>query len=221
MRDMNIRLILADYDGVIARSSDQILLQISYQEICKQRYVPFEDYRRMYQCLLPTPPAMQLDFLLHAFGQSQLKPRILELVSSISPCLSELSRFLPLCQRHHINFKVLTGLPAGAPELRPLRALLAQTQLIHDSRFSKLNLQHYRKLVAAQRLAPDRILYVGSHPLGLLTAQQTGIHTIMMTNPLFSAAECGGSLDHLDAVVSDFAALADVLWPDEELDLAL
>ena len=221
MRDMNIRLILADYDGVIARSSDQILLQISYQEICKHRYVPFADYRKMYQCLQPTPPAMQLDFLLHAFGQSQLKSRILERVATVSPCLSELSRFLPLCQRHHINLKVLTGLPAGAPELRPLRALLAQTQLIHDSRFSKLNLQHYRKLVAAQRLAPDRILYVGSHPLGLLTAQQTGIHTIMMTNPLFSAAECGGSLDHLDAVVSDFAALADVLWPDEELDLAL
>ena len=70
MREMNIRLILADYDGVIARSSDQILLQISYQEICKHRYVPFADYRKMYQCLQPTPPAMQLDFLLHAFGQS-------------------------------------------------------------------------------------------------------------------------------------------------------
>ena len=110
MRDTNIRLILADYEGVVARSNSQILLQISYQEICKHRVVPFDDYRKMYQCLLSTPPAMMLDFLLHAFGQSQLKPKILELASAVPPCLSEWNRFLEQSHRRHINVKVLTGL---------------------------------------------------------------------------------------------------------------
>ncbi len=221
MRDKNIRLILADYDGVVARSSSQILLQISYQEICKHRAVPFDEYRKMYQCLLPTPPAMMLDFLLHAFGQSQLKPRILELVSAVPPCLSEWNRFLAQCHRRHINVKVLTGLSVGDPDLRPLRALMAQSQIIHDNRFSKLNLQHYRKLIIAQRMAPERILYVGGNPLGLLTAKQTGIHTVMMDNPVFTAIENGCCRQQLDGVVSDFSALADMLWPDEEMDLAL
>ncbi|MBP8773259.1 MAG: hypothetical protein KBH25_08305 [Aeromonadaceae bacterium] len=221
MREKNIRLILADYEGVVARSSSQILLQISYQEICKHRDVPFDDFRKLYQCLLPTPSAMMLDFLLHAFGQSQLKPRILELVSAVQPCLSEWNRFLAQCHRRHINVKVLTGLPLGDPDLRPLRALMAQSQIIHDNRFSKLNLQHYRKLVVAQRMAPERILYVAGNPLGLMTAKQTGIHAVMMDNPVYTAIESGCCHQQLDGVVQNFSALADLLWPDEEMDLAL
>ena len=70
-------------------------------------------------------------------------------------------------------------------------------------------------------MAPERILYVGGNPLGLLTAKQTGIHTVMMDNPLFTAIENSCCREQLDGVVSNFSALADLLWPDEEMDLAL
>ena len=70
-------------------------------------------------------------------------------------------------------------------------------------------------------MAPERILYVGGNPLGLLTAKQTGIHAVMMDNPVYAATEQSRCHQQLDGVVNDFSALADLLWPDEEMDLAL
>lgn len=162
-----------------------------------------------------------LDFLLHSLGMMAVKPQIMARLANIHPCLGEFRYFLQECERNKVSFRAFTGVSLQDPALVPLRNLIPDTRIITDRKFSKLNVEHYRHLVTEQQMTPSQILYVDDNPMALVSAKQAGIKTVMMTSPLYSSEEVSYAKAYIDIEVDSFNMLGHLLWPDEDLDLAI
>jgi beta-phosphoglucomutase-like phosphatase (HAD superfamily) len=192
--------IVADFDGVLAHSNTQLILDVSYKVISKYHNYDYDTFKSIFSSLVPFPLYKSVDFLLEAMGLTHVKGELSEALMTVDGGIEDAKKFIEYCAEKNIPLNVLSSGDLSAKKYNSLIEILGSENVIANPNFSKINPYHYENFRDKLNIVSNNTLYIDDCPVALNSAKLAGFKTALMTNGVFSSGSLSPDDNFIDII---------------------
>lgn len=208
-----VKVILIDFDGVIARNS--IMISIAFMENFINRFTPYKkkSLEQFYKATNSFPVAEKVELLLNSLGIADKIPLVYEeslkldlksyngIEASLDPSFNP---FYKHCTSRNIMCKIFT---ASNTEYLKKYGFNQQIDIYNNGGLSKGTLSTYTQIIKKLSIPAHQIVLIDDGPVVLATAKKAGLKTIRKKTPLFSDEDFEEYNEYIDLTINLFEDL--------------
>ncbi|MFH9569868.1 HAD family hydrolase [Streptomyces sp. NPDC017230] len=221
-RDTRAQTVLLDFDGVLSLNASSLLLRALHEGINRHTDFPYGATAAQFKAISTFPQRDSLRVLFAGLGIEQhlaaeiAALRSLTAVGGTRLTLGDgVEEFCAEQRAHGVRLRVFSTMDHATARRGLLDGLFGARDFVALDHASKADPDTYTSLLAAEaETDPRRWLLVDDSPLALRAAKIAGLRTVLMRGDVFTDDDVAPFGSHIDAQVTSFAQLGDVLRSD-------
>ena len=212
-------MVLIDFDGVISRNIVSMMLKATHQFMTQYVPLPWEIARQGMKGAVCMPVEASVRQGFQANGLEEKIPEFIAVMSRLEEYVGEevtvrpgFYDFIALCEVQGIPYRLFSAANPQAPHVQKLLGRLHNPDLFFPLEgYSKQSVKTYPYVAEALKIDLNRCLMVDDACQALAIAGQFGVHTVMMTNDLFTEDDFAIWQPHIDHMADTFEEVSQIM----------
>lgn len=213
MKNQNTKIILIDFDGVIAPKSIEDTIHFLFNYINCIYPISKDFILNYFKSVASFPVKVSLYTLFFSLGIEELIPNFLNDFKNFNESEKdiidpEFIKFIKFCEKNRIKYYIVS---LSTPERLKKINFISKEFILSLEDSSKANPKTFKKIVDEIGVYPQNCFIIDDSPMTLRAAKMNHITTIIRTNTIFSNVDYENFSSSIDYKVQSFSQVQKII----------